>query len=75
MVSHESEPPNPRGWIRRFVGAPPQLDDMVALYESLGMEVRLEPAQETDLADQCAGCALALSAFQVIYTRNPRVKT
>lgn len=58
------------GWTRRYVGAPPQLDDQVELYESLGLEVRLEPVEPADLADLCAGCSLATSLFRVVYTRR-----
>lgn len=58
------------GWTRRFVGAPPRLGEMVELYESLGNEVLLDAVTDTELADACAGCALALTVFKVIYTRS-----
>ncbi|MEN8144162.1 MAG: hypothetical protein ABFS14_04350 [Gemmatimonadota bacterium] len=58
------------GWTRRYVGAPPQLDDQIELYRSLGLEVRLEPVEPADLADLCEGCSLATTLFRVIYTRR-----
>jgi hypothetical protein len=58
------------GWTRRFVGGPPQLEDQVSLYESLGQEVLLDPVTDEELAEDCAGCALALSLFRVVYTRS-----
>ena len=58
------------GWVRRFVAAPPRLGEAVALYGELGLEVRLEPAADEPVADDCSGCAAAPSQFSVIYTRN-----
>lgn len=60
------------GWTRRFIGGPPRLAEMIELYRAIGHEVRTEPLKEADLEDQCAGCALALSLFRVVYTRPPR---
>ena len=57
------------GWRRRFVGAPPRLQEMVSLYESIGQEVRTEPLTGTDLGRDCQGCTLALSVFRIVYTR------
>ncbi|MFW6078632.1 MAG: hypothetical protein ACODAE_03370 [Gemmatimonadota bacterium] len=59
------------GWTRRFVAAPPRLDEIVGLYRSMGREVRVEPLDEEDLREACAGCALALALFRVVYTRKP----
>jgi len=58
------------GWTRRFVGGPPKLADQVSLYESLGHEVLLDTVTDEELAEACAGCALALSLFRVVYTRS-----
>lgn len=58
------------GWTRRFVGAPPRLGEARALYERLGLEVRLEPPGPEDLPGECGGCPAAASLFQVIYTRR-----
>lgn len=60
-----------RGWSRRFVGAPPTLDEKVRLYERLGYEVRLEPMAPDELREECGDCALALSVFRIVYTRSP----
>lgn len=60
------------GWTRRFVGAPPKLQELAELYESLEFEVLLDPIHEDELAEACAGCALALTFFRVIYTRSER---
>jgi hypothetical protein len=60
------------GWHRRFIGSPPRLDELLALYRSLGHEVHTERLEDADLEDRCAGCALALSLFRVVYTRPPR---
>jgi hypothetical protein len=59
-----------QGWTRRFVGAPPRLSEMADLYESLGNEVLLDAVTDGELAEACAGCALALTFFKVIYTRS-----
>ena len=60
------------GWVRRFIGAPPQLDEVRELYVSLGLEVRLDHVSPDDLSEVCSGCPLALSLFRVIYTRSRR---
>lgn len=57
------------GWKRQFVGAPPRLQEMVELYQSLGKEVHLEPVSPDELEDHCSGCQLAIYAFRVVYTR------
>lgn len=59
-----------QGWVRRFVAAPPRLEEWRALYETLGHEVRLERPGEEELAEACAGCGLALELFRVLYTRE-----
>lgn len=60
------------GWCRRFIGGPPRLGEMVELYRSLGHEVHTESLETDDLEDRCAGCALALSVFRIVYTRPSR---
>jgi hypothetical protein len=57
------------GWVRRFTGSPPRLAETRELYESLGLEVLLDPLVPGELADECEGCTLALTMFRVIYTR------
>ncbi len=56
-------------WTRRFSAAPPRLQEFQGLYHSLGLEVLLDPLLPGELADECEGCAVALSLFRVIYTR------
>lgn len=58
------------GWERRFVAAPPRLEETVDLYRELGHEVRLERPTREELAEACDGCALALELFRVVYTRR-----
>lgn len=58
------------GWARRFVGGPPRLQEMIALYESLGFEVWLEPQELEEFRDECEDCLLALALFRVVYTRS-----
>ncbi len=60
------------GWKRRFIGSPPRLEESKTLYESMGMEVLLDQITEEELRAECAGCALALTLFRVIYTRTAR---
>lgn len=59
------------GWVRRFTGAPPRLVEMKELYEATGQDVLMDPVLPGELAEECDGCALALSFFKVIYTRRP----
>ena len=58
------------GWVRRFVAAPVRLKEAVALYESLGYEVHLEPLTPEELQAECEDCRLAVALFRVIYTRR-----
>ena len=59
-----------RRWERRFAAAPPRLQEMVMLYESLGYEVRLEPITPAELPPSCDNCAVALALSRAIYTRR-----
>jgi hypothetical protein len=58
------------GWIRRFVGGPPRLQETVELYKSLGYEVWLEPQALEEFRAECEDCTLALMFFRVVYTRK-----
>lgn len=58
------------GWERRFTGAPPRLAEVRELYESLGLEVLLDPVSAEELPEGCGDCRLATSWFQVVYTRR-----
>lgn len=61
-----------QGWQRRFIGSPPRLEESKTLYESMGLEVLLDPVTEEELRLECAGCALALTLFRIIYTRTAK---
>ncbi len=60
----------PTGWTRRFAAAPPRLQEMVTLYESLGYEIRLEPLGSEDTPPTCGDCTIASALARVIYTRD-----
>ena len=61
-----------QGWQRRFIGSPPRLEESKTLYESMRLEVLLDPVTEEELRSECAGCALALTLFRIIYTRTAK---
>jgi len=60
------------GWERRFTAEEPRLTEMKESYESLGLEVLLEPGA-ADEGQECRGC-FDLEGFQdrykSIYTRG-----
>ncbi len=58
------------GWERRFTEGAARLRESVALYESLGWEVRTEPLAAAELADECHDCTLALALFRILYVRR-----
>lgn len=60
------------GWTKRFVGASPRLEEAAALYEALGLEVRLEAPASEDLPSDCGECPVASALFRVVYTRRRR---
>lgn len=57
------------GWTRRVIGAISRLDELIALYGSLGFEIRLESLDLKDKESPCAGCAPDLVDCRVLYTR------
>ena len=59
------------GWIRRFVADEARLGEAVELYESLGYEVRLEPAVFDEINKECQKCLLYQDCdrYKTIYTR------
>lgn len=57
------------GWERRVVAAAPRLDEVVALYSALGLEVRVEPLDVGGVDERCSGCAPGLVHCRVVYTR------
>lgn len=59
------------GWIKCFTIDEPRLSEAVELYESLGFDVRLEPA--TTAEGECAICYdNEPTRFKTIYTRPKR---
>jgi hypothetical protein len=58
------------GWVRRFVASGPRLDEMVALYLSLRLDVRLELLSRRDVDDDCADCLTGGPEPRIIYTRE-----
>jgi hypothetical protein len=60
------------GWVRRFTAEEPRLSEARAFYESLGMEVRVEPGTP-DEGQQCSDCFAAegfQDRYRTIYTRG-----
>jgi len=59
------------GWTRCFTADEPRLSEAVELYESLGYEVRLEPASFDEASEECKICLLAdCSKYKTIYTQK-----
>jgi len=61
-----------QGWTKQFLASGPRLHEATGLYESVGLEVHLEPARADDLA--CSEChsqqpAATIEGWYVIYTR------
>lgn len=66
--------PGAGGWQRRFIAAPARLDEIRQLYEGLGFDVRLDPLSESDLAQECGDCRLAMAFFRTVFTRSARIR-
>lgn len=59
-----------RGWTRRFVGDARMAEEATALYSSLGYEVMAIPLDDANVDQPCAGCAVSLRTFRVLFTRR-----
>ncbi|MEE8436829.1 MAG: hypothetical protein V3S22_00690 [Candidatus Neomarinimicrobiota bacterium] len=60
------------GWEKQFTRGEPRLSEMVDLFESIGREVRLEPAgpPENYVGEDCESCFLSCGNDQkTIWTR------
>ena len=58
-----------QGWEARFIADEPRLSEAVELYESLGMEVHLEPVRPGSA--ECTACMEECpERFKMIYTRR-----
>ena len=60
-----------QGWTKRFLAGDPRLKEATEFYESIGLEVHLEPARAEDLA--CSEChprqpSTTIEGWYVIYT-------
>jgi len=57
------------GWVRQFTADEPRLSEAVELYESLGLEVHLEPVTPDESAEECQICFQEGDGYKTIYTR------
>ncbi len=61
------------GWVRQFTADEPRLSEAVELYESLGLEVHLEPVTLDESAEECQICFEEdVDRYKTIYTRPKR---
>ena len=61
-----------QGWTKQFLASGSRLKEATELYQSMGLEVHLEPARAEDLA--CSEChpqqpSMTIEGWYVIYTR------
>lgn len=62
-----------QGWIRRFVTDEPRLSEAVELYESIGYEVRLEPAVFDETSEECKNaCYIKIVTNAKPFTQDPK---
>ncbi|MCK4909832.1 MAG: hypothetical protein KAS70_08030 [Planctomycetes bacterium] len=58
------------GWTKQFTTSEPRLSESVELYQSLGLEVRLEAADLSN-ENECQSCLAAEpDKYKTIYTRK-----
>jgi hypothetical protein len=59
------------GWEKRTTIGEPKLSEIVAEYESLGFEVRLEPVNFDELDEKCQKCyGTHPDKFRTVYVRR-----
>jgi hypothetical protein len=60
------------GWKKQFTYDEPRLSEAVELYESLGLDVKLEPVKPEELdGNQCKTCFETMcDRYKTIYTRE-----
>ena len=64
------------GWTKQSTNDEPRLSELVAMYESLGYEVHLEPLTEDSSGETCQSCLLVdADRYQTIYTRSRQAAT
>jgi hypothetical protein len=72
------DPLSKGGWTKRFLASGPRIEEATELYESMGLDVHLEPATAEDLA--CSECRpqrplATIEGWYVIYTRPSEEKS
>lgn len=61
------------GWQQRHFADPERAKESIALYSSMGFEVKTEKLKASDFSPSCQACALsACNSFVMIYTRMPK---
>ncbi|MAE29055.1 MAG: hypothetical protein CMJ87_08785 [Planctomycetes bacterium] len=61
------------GWERRTMTDATRQAELVELYESLGLEVKIQSLSADDFGPDCTACAeTACTSYTVIYTRRPK---
>jgi hypothetical protein len=61
------------GWERQFTADEPRLSEAVELYQSLGLEVHLEPVVSSEVDEACQACfQVDGHRYKTIYTRPRR---
>jgi hypothetical protein len=61
------------GWVRRFTADEPRLSEMKEFYESLGLEVLVEPGVTNENPEECQTCFEASDfegRYKTLYTRG-----
>jgi hypothetical protein len=70
-ISTKKEQLKKEGWERQFTYDEPRLSEAKELYESLGYEVRLEPATKEEIEGDCSVCLEEdMDKYKTIYTRK-----
>jgi hypothetical protein len=61
------------GWVRRNMVEPRRSEELIELYESLGLEVLVQAPEGSEFGEKCQACAVtACSSYILIYTRRTR---
>ncbi len=59
------------GWTRRFMADATRAEEAVALYESMGFEVKVQELTPADFGPNCTECGSSLCmSYVLIYTRK-----
>jgi hypothetical protein len=59
------------GWTRQTTIDEPRLSELAELYESLGLEVHLEPVVAEEMSEECKQCFKGDPGdYRTIYTRK-----